>query len=1248
MPEVSISAGNNSFRENESTTITASLNHVSSEDIIITLALNDQTTEPEDYSISQNPITISAGSFSASTTIIGEEDNFYEGVETLEVSIHETSGGSVSTGDNLPVVLTISDVQTAPRVSLSISPATISENQTSTITASLTNPTFEDVIVTLSTSSGATQNEDFSLSASVIVIPAFSSSAFITLTGIDDDIYEGTETFTISILSVSGGAASENGTQQQTVVLTDNDNAPLVWLSASPLSIAENGASTLTVNLSNPTTQSVLVNLEATSTTADNNDYLLTATSITIAAGETSGTTTLEAISDNLFENNEEITVSITGVGGGGASADGIQEVVITIEDAQSMPTVSLAFSGTPFSENGGVASLIIELNHASYQPITVELSFSGTASTSDYTGRQTQVEIPPGSQSQSISITGVDDNEAEGEETIVVTIESVTNATEDGEQSATASISDDDVPGIKISLTDASTQTSENGGQDAFTVELNTRPASNVVLRISGLDQSEGSLSTDQLTFTSENWDEVQIVYVYGVDDNEEDGDITYTLLLSPISHLSDAAYRRLTAPVVVTNIDDDDAGFELTITNTHTQTNESGTRDMFTVVLLSKPTSNVVLEITGVDNSEGTLSTSELTFTPDNWNTSQSVTITGVDDSEVDGNINYFLTISVINDQSDATYHDQHQTLLVTNIDDDAAGILVSLQGEAILTEEAGTSDVFEVSLSSSPISNVEIVITGLDDSEATIDKTRLIFTPDNWSQPQIVTLTGVDDYLVDGDIDFTITLTVDNNTSDPDYHNLNEQIAATNTDDDTSGILITQSEEITQTSEIGDADSFTVQLNSRPLTNVTINISGLDTSEGVISNNQLIFSPDIWDSPQTVTITGVDDDEVDGNIDYTLTIAVIDEHSDPTYHGQSVDLTVTSIDDDSSGIVISMSGSEISTDESGTSANFDVMLSSQPTSDVVISISGMDDTEGELDISQLTFTRSNWGQPQTVTVTGKDDSLVDGDIKYTLTLAVNSDISDDTYRGISTSIDVVNSDNDVQEENHPPEAENDVFEIDNDEHLSGTSLLDNDSDPDGDVLSIDTTPLEPPQHGLLTIFTDGTFEYEPNTGFSGTDNFEYQVCDNRMPSLCASGIVTITVKQPGMDPVGDTDNDGIPDMQEGDGDCDGDGLPDWRDSDPCFEELQVTKGFSPNGDGYNDEFDLLWLGEYDRVGVVIFSRWGEVVYEKDPFDSPWDGKATSGFSKGKGLPAGTYYYIITIYDINKKLNGYFYIAR
>ena len=105
-----------------------------------------------------------------------------------------------------------------------------------------------------------------------------------------------------------------------------------------------------------------------------------------------------------------------------------------------------------------------------------------------------------------------------------------------------------------------------------------------------------------------------------------------------------------------------------------------------------------------------------------------------------------------------------------------------------------------------------------------------------------------------------------------------------------------------------------------------------------------------------------------------------------------------------------VSSISGN---TTEAGGTATFTVKLSSQPTANVTIGVSSSDTTEGTVSPSLLTFTSANWNANQTVTVTGVNDSLNDGNQSYTVVLA-SANSSDSGYSGLNPNdVSVTNTD-------------------------------------------------------------------------------------------------------------------------------------------------------------------------------------------------------------------------------------------
>src|SRR5256885_2815466 len=85
--------------------------------------------------------------------------------------------------------------------------------------------------------------------------------------------------------------------------------------------------------------------------------------------------------------------------------------------------------------------------------------------------------------------------------------------------------------------------------------------------------------------------------------------------------------------ADVGVTNKDNDAAGITV-VPGSGLTTTEGGGTATFTVVLGTQPTANVTIGLSSSDLTEGTVAPASVTFTPVNWNTAQTVTVTGVND--------------------------------------------------------------------------------------------------------------------------------------------------------------------------------------------------------------------------------------------------------------------------------------------------------------------------------------------------------------------------------------------------------------------------------------------------------------------------------------------------------------------------------------------------------------------------------------------------------------------------------------
>jgi hypothetical protein len=99
--------------------------------------------------------------------------------------------------------------------------------------------------------------------------------------------------------------------------------------------------------------------------------------------------------------------------------------------------------------------------------------------------------------------------------------------------------------------------------------------------------------------------------------------------------------------------------------------QTTETGLTASFTVVLTSQPTNDVTIPVSSSDLSEGTVSTAFLIFTSGNWNQPQTVTVTGVTDTNVDGNVVYSIDLGP-SASGDSNYNNlPERSVAVTNFD-------------------------------------------------------------------------------------------------------------------------------------------------------------------------------------------------------------------------------------------------------------------------------------------------------------------------------------------------------------------------------------------------------------------------------------------------------------------------------------------------------------------------------------------------------------------------------------------------
>jgi hypothetical protein len=175
--------------------------------------------------------------------------------------------------------------------------------------------------------------------------------------------------------------------------------------------------------------------------------------------------------------------------------------------------------------------------------------------------------------------------------------------------------------------------------------------------------------------------------------------------------------------------------------------------------LVLTARPSAAVAVTLSSSEPTHASVSPSVLTFTPKNWATPQLALIVGVADLVADGA--HEVTIATLPAVSaDARYADLDAAdFALSVLDDTDAGITVRPLNGLATTESSGTA-TFNIVLHSMPTASVKIPLSSTDPSEGTVPES-VTFEPSQWNEPRLVTITGVDDNVPDGDQPYEIVL-------------------------------------------------------------------------------------------------------------------------------------------------------------------------------------------------------------------------------------------------------------------------------------------------------------------------------------------------------------------------------------------------------------------------------------------------------------------------------------------------------
>eukprot|EP01060_Flectonema_neradi_P009436 TRINITY_DN1671_c2_g3_i1.p1 TRINITY_DN1671_c2_g3~~TRINITY_DN1671_c2_g3_i1.p1 ORF type:complete len:6512 (+),score=1571.45 TRINITY_DN1671_c2_g3_i1:146-19681(+) len=559
----------------------------------------------------------------------------------------------------------------------------------------------------------------------------------------------------------------------------------------------------------------------------------------------------------------------------------------------------------------------------------------------------------------------------------------------------------DNDQHGITVTQP-AARVTTEGGTSFEYTLQLTSMPTASVTVTPSVSQPTEASVNPTSVTFDTANWQDIKTITVTGVDDNIVDGNQAIRFNNLMVSN------------VACVNDDNDVAGIIVSPAS-GSRTTESGGTVTFTVSLSAQPTGGTVT-VPITPNMEGSASPTSVTFSAADWNTGMLVTITGLDDDVVDGDVAYTVAVGPSTSTMDASFTNLAGTPInLVNEDNDVAGFIVT-PTTGLVTTEAGTRDSFTIRLSSQPQAGrpVTVTYTSSDATEGNVVTVNAVFNDGNWATPQTFEVEGIADNIVDGDVLYSLTGSV--STTDTDYRLVAPAtVTVTNTDVDTLGWIV-GIPAVTTTTEAGGQIEITYRLTSNPTPGqVVLDLLG-DASEGTLSATSLQFTDATWMTPQTVTVTGIPDSVMDGDITYNL-VGSTTASSHVAYRGVPPQpVSITNTDQDTASIIVTNTPAVLVTDEGGTTATFSVRLATEPIGNVVVPVAVTMPDEASLSMSSITFTPTNYFVDVVVTITGRDDVIIDGDQTHSITIGPASSTTDTNYDGrAAPPITTTNQDND-----------------------------------------------------------------------------------------------------------------------------------------------------------------------------------------------------------------------------------------
>jgi hypothetical protein len=457
--------------------------------------------------------------------------------------------------------------------------------------------------------------------------------------------------------------------------------------------------------------------------------------------------------------------------------------------------------------------------------------------------------------------------------------------------------IGDDDTAGVVLTPS-GSFDTIEGGAQRDVALTLASAPTSAVVITLLPDAQATAVGATRTLRFDAQNWNLPQHIAVAALNDDVTEPSPHAGLVAFDVAS-ADVLYNdKAVTPITLSIRDNDQPGVVVAPTGADTRVTEAGLTDIVDVHLTSRPSVPVTVTLS---EASGQLHfpTASVTIDPQSWKVEHLVEIAALQDSILEGT--RVVHAQAKAQSADPAYGSNSATATivpvdVTIVDDEQPGIILVQSDGDTGVGESGATDTYSIALAAQPTADVTITVQ--PDGQVKVAPPTLTFTPATWKAAQDVTVSAVQDAVDEAEPHTgMIHHSVKTSAAGWDVTAPLADLGVRVGDDDASSIKFEATGGSTRVVEGGATDTVTMVLTSRPTAPVEI-VARPD--DQVTVQGSLVFTPDDWGTPRTLTIRAIDDEGVTGERTAMISFSV--RSTDLAYKVQAIPaLSVTVVDND-----------------------------------------------------------------------------------------------------------------------------------------------------------------------------------------------------------------------------------------------------------------------------------------------------------------------------------------------------------